>query len=215
MLGETVNSGGVNNGGVNNGGTADSLESPAGVLSDDALLLATARGDRDAFRAFVTRTQPAVLQLAIAILGNSADAEDVAQETYLAAFRGAAQFRGDAAVLTWLLKIARRQAWHHVARRREPLRDLPALEALALAAGWGSEDPERIALRSQDHAALRRALSRLPSEYREILNLRDIQGMPGTTVATVLGLSVPAMKSRLHRARLSLAASLREDGYHA
>jgi RNA polymerase sigma-70 factor (ECF subfamily) len=90
-----------------------------------------------------------------------------------------------------------------------------SLKALGVSAGWGTEDPERMAARAQDRAFLARAFGRLPEAYREILTLRDLEGIPGETVAEMLGLALPAMKSRLHRARLALAACLREDGYHA
>ncbi|MCU0228193.1 MAG: RNA polymerase sigma factor [Bryobacterales bacterium] len=188
---------------------------PEEPRSDSQLMTAAGCGDQDAFHELVARTHPAVFRLAVAIVRNLADAEDVTQETYLAAFRTAAGFRGESTALTWLLRICRRQAWRTVSRRRESVADVPSLESLAQAAGWGTEDPERCANRAEDRAQLQLALQSLSTEHREVLLLRDLQGLHGDQVAALLGLPLPAMKSRLHRARLSLAAALRQKGYHA
>lgn len=185
--------------------------------SEEASLARTARGDREAFSHFVAATHPAAYRLALAICGNPADAEDVLQETYLAAFRSAASFRGESSARTWLLTIARHQAWRMGKRRMQSsvsaAVDDGNLEELGAAAGWGSKDPERMAVRAQDREILDRALSSLTQDYREILVLRDLEGHSGEAVAAMLGLSQPAMKSRLHRARLALAAALREGGF--
>jgi RNA polymerase sigma-70 factor, ECF subfamily len=191
-----------------------------GIPSDEELLVRAARGEREAFTHLVASTRGPVYRLALAITGNTADAEDVLQETYLAAYRGAASFRGDASARTWLLTIARHHAWR-IGKRRVQGAEPPSgwdaenLESLGLAAGWGSDDPERIATRAQDRDMLLRAMARLPEDYREIISLRDLEGIAGDAVAHLMGLALPAMKSRLHRARLALAACLREEGYHA
>jgi RNA polymerase sigma-70 factor (ECF subfamily) len=188
--------------------------------TEDELLARVAQGEREAFHALVAATQRSVYRLALAVSGNPVDAEDILQETYLAAFRAASGFRGEASARTWLLTIARHEAWR-LMRKRVPAASSRSddsegsLETLGVSAGWGTEDPERMAARAQDRAFLARALARLPEAYREILTLRDLEGIPGETVAEMLDLALPAMKSRLHRARLALAACLREDGYHA
>ncbi|MGB5681902.1 MAG: sigma factor-like helix-turn-helix DNA-binding protein, partial [Polyangiales bacterium] len=79
-------------------------------------------------------------------------------------------------------------------------------------AGWGSDDPEAIAIASERKGALRRAMASLSAEDQEVLILRDLEGLRGSEAAEVLGISLRALKSRLHRARLRLAASLRGLG---
>ena len=142
-----------------------------------------------------------------------AAAEDVLQETFLAAWRAAGSFEGRSAARTWLLTIARNQAWHHRERAaRLPVDDGAELPELGEAAGWGAQSPEEGALRSERRALLARALAALAPEDREVLVLRDLEELTGEEAAAALGLSLAAVKSRLHRARQRLAAELRRDG---
>lgn len=175
---------------------------------DEALLGAASRGDREAFAEFVDRHQSSVFRLLRASAANEADAEDALQEAFLAAWRSAGSYRGGASARGWILTIARnalRRAW----RRRvgEPSSWEP-LDALAREAGWGSRDSVLDVLARRD--LLERAFQRLAPGDREILVLRELEGLEGTEVATMLDVSVAAMKSRLHRARLRLAAAVRE-----
>ncbi|MDP1555058.1 MAG: sigma-70 family RNA polymerase sigma factor, partial [Hyphomonas sp.] len=127
----------------------------------------------------VARHQAAVFRFARAATGGPAAAEDVLQETFLAAWRAAGTFQGRSAVRTWLLTIARNQAWHHRERAgRLPADDAP-LPELGEAAGWGAESPEEAVLRSERHARLARALEALVPEEREVLVLRDLEEMTG------------------------------------
>ena len=128
------------------------------------------------------------------------------QETFLAAWRGAAGFRGGSA-RAWLLTIAA-HAWQRLGRRAAPLGGNDAaesLEHLALLAGWGRDEGD-----DARTATVQEAFGRLAEDHRRLLVLRDIGEMSGEEVATQLGLSLAAMKSRLHRARLRLAAAYEE-----
>jgi RNA polymerase sigma-70 factor (ECF subfamily) len=184
-----------------------------GVLTDAELLGRAAAGERAAFDAFVTRHERAVFRFARAATAGPAAAEDVLQETFLAAWRAAGSFEGRSAARTWLLTIARNQAWHHRERAaRLPVDDGAELPELGEAAGWGAESPETEALRSERRALLARALEALSPEDREVLVLRDLEELTGEETAAALGLSLAATKSRLHRARLRLAAELRRYG---
>lgn len=188
-------------------------EEPEGVLTDEELLQRTAAGERAAFDTFVARHQAAVFRFARAATESAAAAEDVLQEAFLAAWRAAGAFEGRSAARTWLLTIARNQAWHHRERAaRLPVDDAAALPELGEAAGWGSQSPEEGALRSERRALLARALEALAPEDREVLVLRELEELTGEEAAAALGLSLAATKSRLHRARLRLAAELRRDG---
>jgi RNA polymerase sigma-70 factor (ECF subfamily) len=176
---------------------------------DDDLMRRSAAGERDAFAQLVARHQAAVFRFARTLTSDPALAEDVLQETFLAALRGAHTYRGPDAVAPWLRTIAR-HALHHQLRRTtpEPVDD-EALEQLGAAAGWGSDDLDVLRTRARSHARVDAALAALSPEDREVIVLRDLDGVPGEVVASELGLSLAAMKSRLHRARLRLAAALR------
>lgn len=187
-------------------------EESESVLTDEELLKRTAAGMREAFDELVVRHQAAVFRFARAATEGAAAAEDVLQETFLAAWRAAATFQGRSAVRTWLLTIARNQAWHQREREaRLPMDDVP-LPELGEAAGWGDRNPEEGALRSQRRECLARALEALGPEEREILVLRELEELTGEETAAALGIGLAAMKSRLHRARLRLAAELRRNG---
>ncbi len=175
---------------------------------DDELLAAAAAGDRKAFEAFVERHQAPTFRYLRGLAADVADAEDALQETFLAAWRHATTYRGGPSARGWVFTIAR-NALRRAHRRHagEPERFEP-LDELGLRAGWGR--PDDLLDRLADRELIARALERVPPGRREVLLLRDVEGMTGSEVAEVLGISVPAMKSRLHRARLELVAGLRE-----
>lgn len=176
---------------------------------DTVLLEGVAARNRDSFELLVARHQDAVFRFARVITGSHEDAEDVLQETFLAAYRGAASYRGESSVRTWLLVIARNAAFRMV-RNRKPQTELDetGVWELGLKAGWGRTDPESLAIQAEQRAQLEAALSMLEPEAREVIVLRELEGLSGEDAASVLGLSTTAMKSRLHRARLKLAAAL-------
>ena len=176
---------------------------------DQELIARTATGDRGAFEQIVARHATAVFRLAKVLTGDAATAEDAMQQTFLSAYRSASTFRADASVRTWLLTIARNAAYRlHAKRGREDLVEEPLMN-LGLDAGWGSSDPETIAIAAERKDTLRKALSTLSAEDQEVLILRDIEGLRGSEAAEVVGVGERALKSRLHRARLRLAAALR------
>lgn len=191
---------------------------PPGKLTpgDAELLRRSAGGDSVAFETFVERHQAAVMRLLLATAANPADAEDALQETFLAAWRSARTFAGTGPARGWILTIAR-HALHRLYRRRvgEPASHV-SLDQLGLEAGWGSDEaPDAFLARLDDRAMLRAALAALPEDDREVLILRDLEELSGEDTARVLGITLQAMKSRLHRARLRLAARLKEASREA
>lgn len=172
------------------------------------LLRACGAGDRAACAEIVRLHQASVWRFCRMITRDEALAEEVLQETFLAALRGAPGFAGGS-VRGWLLTIAR-HALARLHRRRvgEPAVHEP-IEQIAVAAGFGS--PEADAMRAEAREQLEAALHRLSDSDRELVLLRDVEGLEGAEVAALVGLPLATMKTRLHRARLRLMAALREE----
>ena len=179
--------------------------------SDATLASAVAAGDAAAIERLVLRYEAPMFRFARSITKSDALAEEVTQEAFLRALGAAGSFRGEGSLKSWLLTIARNLALRH--RPREvPLGDEEALESLGVRAGWGSPpDPEAQVSAAERSALLWRALDALGDEDREVLVLRELEGLTGPETQEVLGTSLAAVKSRLHRARLRLVAALRED----
>ena len=180
---------------------------------DLELLRATARRERAAFETLLDRYERPLLRFARSQTGDRESAEDATQETFLAVWRHASSFRGntDAEGRSWLYAIAR-HATRRMNRRRsgEPER-FDSWEDLGNGAGFGLTDLD-FERRLADRDGVRRAFARLAAEDREVLLLRDIEGFHGDEAATLLEIGLPALKSRLHRARLRLVAELRGTG---
>lgn len=183
---------------------------PGEESEDVAALRRVAAGDRRALGPVVLLHKDAIYRYARTLCRSEAAAEDVLQETFVAALRHAGTFRGEGSVRGWLFRIARNQAASHRRRRVGEPRHHESLDALGAEAGWGATDEPWERLASRD--ALHKALAGLTEEDREVLLLRDLEGLSGAQTAEVLALSLAAMKSRLHRARLRLAAELRKGG---
>jgi RNA polymerase sigma-70 factor, ECF subfamily len=170
-------------------------------------------GDRQAFSALVTAHRDAVYRYALRLTNDPAFAEDTLQETFITALQHMPEARGEASFRGWLLSIARSRVLHDRRRRvGEPTTFAPEdeLMQLGLEAGWGEAmDPEALAARTEAQQVLDHALAQLDHEAREVLLLRDVEGLSGEETARVLGLALPAMKSRLHRARLRLVAAVK------
>jgi len=176
---------------------------PEETESDESLLGRCAGGDRAAFDRLVDRHGGALFRFAIRSCGARRDAEDAVQDGLLAAWRGAATFRGEASARSWLFQVVL-HACRRRSRRRagEPAAHASMEEAERLADGSSGADEQAAA--RQSAAALATALAQLPEDSREVLLLRDVEGLEGPEAAAALGIGLAAMKSRLHRARLEL-----------
>jgi RNA polymerase sigma-70 factor (ECF subfamily) len=178
-------------------------------LTDAELLERTAAGDRRAFERFVTAHEAAVLRFLRTRTADPAVAEDALQETFIAAWRSARTFRSDGSARAWLLAIAR-----NAVRRqyRRPVGEPDAfepLDAAAIRAGWGRDPHDEWADRITAAQLLERGFRGLSPADREILVLRDLEGLSNEETAALLGASLPAVKSRVHRARLRFMESVR------
>jgi RNA polymerase sigma-70 factor (ECF subfamily) len=182
----------------------DRLSTDADRLREDALIAAAREGNRDALEQLLERYQDTVFSFGLRMCGDSEDAKDVLQNTLLAAARSMPRFRGDASFSTWLYTIARRFCLKQRRRGRSaPALDVP-LDDVAHRVVSQDHDPETLAGRTEMRRLLARALASLEPAMREVLVLRDIEGLSAAEVSKVTGASVAAVKSRLHRARAAL-----------
>lgn len=185
---------------------------PLTPTDDDQLLQAARAGDTQALTQLLEQHQAQVYRFGMKMCRNPEDAEDVLQETLLAMARGIRDFRGASSVSTWLYTIARS---HCIKKKRrskfapEPDRSLETEATHEAARLMDPGKPADEALVSkQVEQALEQAIGALDPMYREVLVLRDMEGLTAPEVAEVLGISVQAVKSRLHRARLSVRAQV-------
>jgi len=181
-------------------------------ISEELQLLAACRkGDTAAFEQLVLRYQRSLYNVAFRISGNEADAADIVQETFLAAWRKIKEFRGEAKLSTWLTSIAVNQArsrWQHNRQKQGREESLDSSDE----AGQGrplqvaSDQPSAMEQleRSQLRELLERCIRALDQGFREVLVLRDMREMPYDEVGQVLGLREGTVKSRLFRARESV-----------
>jgi len=198
------------------------VEQSAPVTEDLDLVALAAAGNGGAFSELVARHQDRVYAVAMHLLRDAAEAEEVVQETFLAALEKLAGFRGDAAFTTWLHRVAANAALMRLRKRRrapdgladEPIEELlPRFDAQGhlVADGpghdWSKRADEQLADR-QVRQAVEAAVQNLPEDYRIVFLLRDVEGLSSEAMAELLGISVAAVKSRLHRARLALRAKL-------
>ena len=176
-------------------------------LADDAALLARLRtGDTRAFEELVTTYQHRLFGVALRMLGSRAEAEEIAQETFLRAHRALGEFRGEARLGTWLYAIASRLCLNRLAAaaRRHEAPDETALQQQPAEGG----DAAAVLEQRELQAALHDAVAALPEERRIVVVLRDLEGLAYEEIAEVLGLPLNTVRSRLHRARLDLKAKL-------
>lgn len=179
--------------------------------ADDALLARVRAGDDAALEALLARYQAQVYRFGRRMCRDPEDARDVLQETLLAAARGVHDFRGASSLSTWLYTVARSFCIKQRRRSKFAPAEVRSLDADDRAAG-GLDDPaprpDQALADRQVARALEQAIAALAPPYREVLVLRDVEGLTAPEVAEVLGVGVAAVKSRLHRARAAVRERL-------
>jgi RNA polymerase sigma-70 factor (ECF subfamily) len=172
-----------------------------------ALVDAAREGDSAAFEELVRRTNVGTYTLALRLTNNEEDARDVVQETYLRAYRGLKNYRGDAQFTTWLYRITANCASTFLTTRGRHRHD-ELREQAEVADVRPDTDVERVADASDLRHRLEAAGARAPPRLRAVVVLRDVYDMPHEAIAAELGISVSAAKVRLHRARHKLRTEL-------
>src|SRR5262245_19133349 len=195
------------------------LDRAQGLSAEEALFVSRLQANEDAAYDELVRTYSAsIFHVAYRMLGDSAEASDAVQEIFLKVFRNIGGFKGEAALKTWIIRIAFSEILNRLRwwRRRYrfatvSLDDNPATNGN----GHGSRNvadskptPEEILQSKEQETAIQQALSRLSSDHRSIIVLRDIEGFSYGEIADVLGISIGTVKSRIARARADLKKSL-------
>jgi RNA polymerase sigma-70 factor (ECF subfamily) len=183
------------------------------MRDDEAALVERLRaGDEDAAREFVDAHRDRIITVVARVAGAGADAEDLAQEAFLKAFGAIGRFDGRSALFTWLYRIAVNTARDDVARRRRrPAASLDGADGARVDPPDPTESPGQSLERHERAALVRAALERLPEPFRSTLILREMEGHSYEEVATILGVSIGTVESRIFRARCKLRALLGKE----
>lgn len=187
----------------------------SGVEQTDLELVRRAqRGERGAFDLLVLRYQHRVVKLVARLLRDPTEAEDVAQDAFVKAYRALGSFRGDSAFYTWLYRIAVNTARNSMAsRQRRPLdyeADLNESEQAAVESRMRHGDtPEAAALSDEIHRTVNHAVEQLPEDLRTAIILREIEGLSYEEIAEAMDCPVGTVRSRIFRAREAIDRSLK------
>ena len=184
--------------------------------SDLSLVRRVQRGDKGAFDALVLKYQHKVVKLVMRYVRNPAEAEDVAQEAFIKAYRALPQFRGESAFYTWLYRIAINTAKNAVVSRdRSPVEfDLDAQNSDESYDMQGrlkdSETPEGLVLTDEIRSTVNSAIDALPEDLRTAIVLRELEGLSYEEIAAAMGCPVGTVRSRIFRAREAIDRRLRD-----
>ena len=193
-------------------------------VEEQALVEAWRQGDYHSFEKIVDAHERKIYNLALRMLGNPDDARDILQDTFIKVYNHLDRFRGDARLSTWIYRIAMNEALMKIRREKGKM---VSLDTFSVSEGevrsldiedWAQKPLDKL-LTKELGERMQEAVTALPEDYRAVFLLRDIEGLSNADIAGVLDISVPAVKSRLHRARLFLRGELskyyaREQNVH-
>jgi RNA polymerase sigma-70 factor (ECF subfamily) len=190
-------------------------EAAGAGLSDEQVVGRVLAGETELFELLMRRYNQRIYRTVRSLLGSEAEAEEVMQQSYAAAFEHLAEFRGGARFSTWLVRIAVNEALGRLRRRGRHERWLASVDpdteqelGLPGLAGAAPRGPEEEAMGRELLAVLEAAVDRLPADHRAVFVLREVERLSTAEAAEVLGVSEEALRVRLHRARLALREEL-------
>jgi RNA polymerase sigma-70 factor (ECF subfamily) len=182
--------------------------------TDNDLVKLVRKGSEEAFDTIVRKYETKVFNLAMSLTRNREDAEEVLQDVFVTIYKKMASFQGKSAFSSWLYRITVNAAFMRIRKNRQE-KSIPVEEITPAMEVESSEhdkphfpSSESITLNEELKSTLHRAIARLPDEYRNVFILRDVDGLTNKETGRILKLSIPAVKSRLHRARGMLRKKL-------
>lgn len=189
------------------------LAVPGLPVSDDELVRRAQRGKTEAFEELVRRYEQKVYNITYRLLGNEEDATEALQDTFLRAYRSISRFKFKSSFYTWLYRIATNVSLTKLRRRKtqetvsldEPIKNT---DDLKYDIPDSRSTPEQAFEQKRLRERLQEAIAKLPEEYRTVVVMRDLEGLSNEEVSATLGITVPAVKSRLHRGRMALREQL-------
>ncbi len=183
-------------------------------LNDSELVTLIRDGDYSAFEEVVERYSPRAMRLAIKITKNKEDARDVIQETFVSIYKNISSFRGESTLSSWIYRICTNFALMKLRSKRfenqsgsideSPNMDLNKLAEHSHSDSDWSERGEKLLLRKELRQKIDEAIDKLPDDYRVVFIMKDVEDMSNEEIGKALNLTIPAVKSRVHRARLFL-----------
>ena len=182
-------------------------------MTEQELVRAAAGGDTEAFARLVRTYENKIYSLAFRMCGSADDASDIAQEAFLAAWRGLPSFRGDSGFATWLYRLTSNAAIDYLRRQKKQRGDMSLDdEEMGLDAVDTGPGPQDAAERTEVRSAVAAGLQELSEGHRQVLVLREIQGLSYEEIADVLEVDLGTVKSRISRARSALRKILLQKG---
>lgn len=183
------------------------------LLKETELIERARNRDHAAFEELVRRNQDRIYNLGLKLLGNKEDAADLLQETFINAYYALPRFEGKSAFSTWLYRIATNNAFMKMRKKKIPLVRFKSEDTqdgkkhFTEIADW-SGDPKAHLQNEELKVLIEKSLNSLPGKYRTIFLLHDIEGFSTEEISRMLELSMPAVKSRIHRSRMYLRDKL-------
>lgn len=181
--------------------------------SDQELVERVQQGDKRGFDLLVRKYQNKIVHLVTRYLHDPIEAQDVAQEAFIKAYRALPSFRGDSAFYTWLYRIAINTAKNYLVaqNRRPPTDDIDAQDAEQFSGDTGLKEyatPERLALRDEIEGTIIAAIEALPEELRTAITLRELEGLSYEEIAAAMDCPIGTVRSRIFRARAAIETRL-------
>lgn len=178
-------------------------------MEEEELIARARKGDNDAFEALVLRYKDRLYGIASSVCARMpSEAQDVAQETFISALKNISSFKANATFGTWLYRIAANNCWQRFRRvKMRAFSEMPGDKDKRHPSGASAGEA---ALKNELGRAVTKALAELPPDHRVVITLCDIEGLSNSGAAATMKISLPALKSKLHRARSLLKARLKD-----